>query len=172
MATPLVEVIITGDRQFAAKLSRVPTSIYSNVKREVTSQTLQLERLVKEKLSGEVLNVRTGRLRRSIFELVEATPEVVIGKVSSSADVPYGRIHEYGGTIKHPGGTAYWMDSSGNIRFVSNYTASRVATGEFPRTKPHTITMPERSFMRSSLRERGPLILAGLNKAVAEGTKA
>ena len=55
---------------------------------------LRVQRRVKEKLSGEVLNVRTGRLRRSIVERVESSGSVVTGIVGTN--VEYAAPHEYG----------------------------------------------------------------------------
>jgi len=56
-----------------------------------------LERAVKIKLSGEVLKVRTGRLRSSITHEVRdvgGAVELVVG-----TNVVYARIHEFGGVI-------------------------------------------------------------------------
>lgn len=56
-----------------------------------------LERAVKLKLSGQVLKVRTGRLRSSITHEVRdvgGTVELVVG-----TNVAYARIHEFGGVI-------------------------------------------------------------------------
>lgn len=158
----------TNEVQVVGGFKSREQSIYSRVRKEVARQTYALESTVKQKLSGEVLNVKTGRLRRSVFATVNDTGESVTGVVSSAGDVRYGKIHEYGGVIHHPGGTPYWYDNSiGAVHFVSNATAARVSSGEFPRTRPHDIHIPERSFMRSSLRQRAALIEAGLKEAVA-----
>lgn len=136
----------------------------------VTRDTILLESLVKKKLSGGVLNVVSGRLRRSIFHKVESTATSVTGRVLQSSDVPYGRIHEFGGTIKHPGGTAYLFDKRvGAPFFVGN---DKIIASALPRTKPHDIKMPERSYMRSSLAEMREKIIADMKQAVIEGAKA
>lgn len=70
-------------------------------------------------------------------------------------DLRYGALHEKGGTIKHPGGTAYRI-IKGKARFVSNEKAAAYfgKTGkELPRTKPHSITMPKRPFLKPGIRE-------------------
>lgn len=57
-----------------------------------------------------------------------------------------GAIHEYGAKINHPGGTRYVV-SKGRARFVSNSFVGPVMGV----TAPHTITIPERSFLRSTM---------------------
>ena len=54
--------------------------------------------IVKKKLSGQVLKVRTNRLRSSIQTEVTQQKDMTVGKVGTN--VKYGRIHELGGTIK------------------------------------------------------------------------
>jgi phage gpG-like protein len=83
-------------------------------------------------------------------------------------NVKYAGIHEFGGEIQHPGGTAYFPDKTGQLRWVSN----AAARPEMPRTRAHKIPMPERSFLRSGLRDRAAQIQANLLKAAEEGMKA
>lgn len=59
-------------------------------------------------------------------------------------------VHEFGGDIKHPGGTRYTKIFGAN-RFVRNYSSSAMeASGT---TSAHIIKIPERSFMRSTFSE-------------------
>lgn len=82
-----------------------------------------------------------------------------------------GAIHEFGSTFQHPGGTKYIM-KNGRPRFVSNDYAGPVAGT----TGPHTITIPQRSFLRVPFATKKAEIadaIAGQFKAVAEkGRKA
>ncbi len=59
---------------------------------------------------------------------------------------PHAAIQELGGTINHPGGTPYFIGSDGKAVFVSKQGAG--AFHGLPVTKPHTITLPERPYMR------------------------
>lgn len=55
----------------------------------------------------------------------------------------YAAINQFGGTINHPGGTAYFPKKDGEIVFVSNARARP----SMPRTKPHRITIPARPYL-------------------------
>lgn len=166
----MVLKISINDRALIQKLDRLPEKMRGAMKRKVTELTLKLESRVKQKLSGEVLNVKTGALRRSIHSTVEDTGSSITGKVASSGDVNYAAIHEFGGTIDHPGGTAYIPTASGAVQFISNEAAAAMK-GALPRTRPHENPMPERSFLRSSLADMKQEIIDGLAAAVKEGLK-
>lgn len=56
-------------------------------------------------------------------------------------------VHEFGATINHPGGTPYKPAPDGGVVFTEKDDPA--AIGE---TQPHTITIPERSFLRVPLR--------------------
>jgi phage gpG-like protein len=95
--------------------------------------------------SSRALLVKTGALRRSIRIVRISEAQVTVG-----SDIPYARIHNEGGDIQHPGGTAYIV-KKGKAIWVSNAKAS----SRMKRTKPHKITIPERRFIgRSALLDR------------------
>ena len=97
------------------------------------------------------LRVQTGRLRQSIHARAFGKASVRIG-----TNLIYARIHEFGGTIRHPGGTAYFpLAEGGEVRWISNKEADRFAAKRifFPRTKPHNIRIPRRSYLRLALRQ-------------------
>ena len=72
--------------------------------------------------------------------------EEVGGKVydNGMTIIRIGAIHEFGSTFMHPGGTSYII-SKGKAVFVSNSFTGPVAG----KTKPHMITIPRRSFLRT-----------------------
>ena len=163
----------TNATQVAIQYRATSVSVFQRVKRAVINQQLILLRTIQNKLSDDVLHVRTGKLHRSIHALpVEASGSSVRARVASDGTAPYGRIHEYGGVIHHPGGTAYmYFGDSDGVRFISNAAAAKMEA-ILGRTRPHLITMPERSFMRSSLKERGPAIVEAVREAVVGDQKA
>ena len=109
------------------------------------------------------LHVRSGNLRRSIHSVVESGGTSIKGKVSSSGDVKYAGTHEFGGTIHVPDIVATKAKALHFVVGGKDVFAKSV--------KAHDITMPERSFLRSSLEEMRGEIVGGLNEAVGEGLK-
>lgn len=110
------------------------------------------------------------RLSRSIGGVLSAFRQGLRLEVGSRGDVPYARIHEYGGTINHPGGTAYILakDQSGafggkRMIFISNVKA---ADRDYPRTRPHLITMPARPYIRPGVEEELETIEDTLGKSI------
>lgn len=166
----MLNIGLVGDRQLVARLKEMPVAIATMIRAKIEALTLKLEALVKTKLSGKVLKVRTGDLRASIFRKVEQMATAIFGSVGS-AGVKYARIHELGGVIKHPGGTKYFIDkATGLARFISN--KDELAAWAFPTTRPHDIKMPERSYLRSSLKDMAAEISKGLKEAALAGGKA
>lgn len=102
---------------------------------------LKLTKRVKEKLSGQVLNVRTGRLRRSIHMEVNESVTSVVGTVGTN--VIYARPHEYGGpvTVKE------------HLRTVKQAWGRPLKEPKQVTVRSHVKNLPERSFLRSSLLE-------------------
>lgn len=155
-------VSLEGDRELMARFDQMPAKVRSSLFRKVTILALKLEAKVKgEKLSGGVLNVRSGALRASIFEEVEQSDSSVIGKVASSSDVKYGAIHEYGGkTAAHE----IVATKAQALSFMMGGKQVFFKSVHHPGSQ-----MPERSFLRSSLAEMKPEIITGLTDAVREG---
>lgn len=122
----------------------------SAVERAVLRLAIKMTALVKTKLSGEVLKVRTGRLRRSIhYQMATSTNKV---EATVGTNVEYGRTHELGLTIpahiiEAKRAKALRFQVGGKIVF-----AKRV---NIPAKK-----MPRRSFLEASLQQMAPEIRA------------
>lgn len=69
---------------------------------------------------------------------------------SDLTNAELGAIHEFGGTINHPGGQPYYINSStGKAVFVSkNSLFGQYLIEKGQVTKPHQIIIPTRSFLR------------------------
>jgi len=121
---------------------------------------LRLVRRVKLKLSDDVLNVKTGRLRRSINGRMtgQGTAEV---SAFVGTNVPYGRTHEYGGdvTVKE------------HLRLVKQAFGKQLKTPVWQTVRSHTVHYPERSFLRSALNEMRGEIKEELSRAVKGGRR-
>ncbi len=123
----------------------MPSALRRQLNVAITRLTLMLQRDVKaQKLSGQVLNVRTGTLRRSIDYAVAETPTAIVGKVSTN--VRYGRRHEYGFS-----GTETVRAHLRSIKqaFGRSINPKTVQVASFTRS----VNLPERSFLRSALQD-------------------
>lgn len=74
-----------------------------------------------------------------------------------------GYIHEFGGTIQHPGGTEYVIGEGGKAKFVKSGT-----TDGAHKTGPHTIDIPPRPWLRPGVEEAKDKIA----KVLLSGAKA
>jgi hypothetical protein len=77
------------------------------------------------------------------------------GSEDKTTNLQVGTAHEFGATIHHPGGTPYKVvkDLDGTTRAVFLKKGDPTATWV---TAPHVIELPERSFLRATLDEKGP----------------
>jgi phage gpG-like protein len=157
-------VELVGDKEIIQRLTAMPSAVKDSLRRKVNQLALNLESRVKDqKLSGQVLNVVTGALRRSIANEVNETSTSISAKVFSSGDVKYAAIHEYGGTIHIP---EIVPDKAKALHFVigsKDIFAMRVAA--------HDVVMPERSYLRSSLDDMREAIVEGMRQVVLEGLR-
>ena len=130
------------DRVISARLAFMPDRVKSSLRREITALATSLvSRIKQDKLSGQVLNVRTGNLRRSITDEVTADATSVTARVFSDKSVKYAAIHEFGGVINRVG----------SIK------------------GPYSIVIPQRAYMLPTFKEMQPEIQEGIEKAVKEG---
>lgn len=147
--------VIGGERAIA-RFKGMPGRLREELRNGIGRAVLKLQAYVKDgKLSGQVLNVRTGRLRRSIAQQVTDEGQRVVGIVGTN--VVYARVHEYGfsGTV----------DVREHLR--------RAKSGALQAVRGHSrhVNLPERSFLRSALEDMAPDIRAeveaSLKRAVA-----
>ena len=169
---------VVGAEQVVAHLGAIPEQAQAVLRTEVSSLTEELLRLVRQnKLSGQVLNVRTGTLRRAINQQVDASADIITGRVG--VKLVYAGIHEYGGTIQRKLREAKVrfrvnakgeMMKRGNLLTFAKKGHKRVQERTVS-VGAHSIQMPERSFLRSSLAEMTPVIQARLDEAMRKLVK-
>lgn len=156
----MVRIEVEGAEATARMLRAIAPQVRTRLDATIAQLALRLVRDVKaEKLSGQVLKNRTGRLRRSVnYRISEDTPARIEATVGTN--VEYARAHEYGGTVT-----------------VKEHLRTQVQAWGRPITprkvsvKQHTATFPERSFLRSALREMAPEIRRQIAAAVEEGAR-
>ena len=141
-----------------AKLGTLRERLRAGVREAVEEGADELRTRVQTKLSGEVLQTRSGALRDSITAEVSEDEGGIGARVLS--DAAYARVHEYGGRIDVPeivpkNAKALAFEYGGRLVFAK-------------RTAAHVVTIPERSFMRSALAEFAPALLDDIRKVVAE----
>lgn len=154
----MIDFKIEGGDATVRYLRTVSPVIQSEIDRTMRELAVKLTAKVKaEKLSGQVLRNRTGRLRRSInFRMAGEGSAHVVATVGTNLE--YGRIHELGGavTIKE------------HLRMVRQAWGRPIAPRQVL-VRTHTAHFPERSFLRSALAELEPVIRAELAAAVNRG---
>lgn len=149
---------------FASAIERfdnLKPGVVKAVRTEVTRLSIELQRAVKEtKLTGQVLNVRTGTLRRSISRKMIERYGVILGVVGTN--VKYGAAHEYG--FSGP------VTVKAHMRMMKMAWGKEVKQPRLIQVRQHVMNMklPERSFLRSALDEMRPKIQLYL-KLAAEG---
>lgn len=160
----MITVELLGAPKVIAKLKAMPSTVRASLYRKTLALAIMLQTYIRtEKLSGQVLNRVSGALSRSIQQLVTQDDKSVIGRVYSAGDVKYAGIHEYGGETKphdiYPRkGTA--------LKFMGPGAKGEI----FAKVVHHPGSkMPERSFMRSSLKDKTVEIQLGLKEAVVTG---
>lgn len=160
-----MNVTLVGKEQYVARMTAMPGRIHNELLGEITNLSSDLETYIKDdKLLGQVLNQRSGRLRSSIHSDVTDAATLITGRVFSAAPMPYAAIHEYGGII--PAHTIYPVKAAA-LRFIMGGQTVFAMKANIP-----DIDMPERSFMRSALSDMAGQITMRLKEAVARGTGA
>jgi phage gpG-like protein len=160
----MISMQIIGAERVVNLLGAAPAKIEAAAKSSLDVWAAQLAAYIKsDKLSGNPLHRRSGALSASVHPVTSQGGDTVSGGAGGGAGIPYAKIHEFGGTIAHPGGTAYFIGQDGMATFVSNASA---LADRLPRTKPHSIPIPERSYMRSAFEERAPSGIERLRAAV------
>jgi phage gpG-like protein len=155
----MITVKLIGDRELVARLDAMPGRVHDGLARAVARLGLELQRKVQsEKLSGQVLKVRTGSLRSSINMQIEDTTEAV--EASVGTNVFYGKIQEYGVART-------WLIEARNAKSL----AFTIGGTKFFRRRVTHPPLPERSFLRSALAEMAPAIEDGLKEAVAQAIR-
>ncbi len=97
----MLDIKLVGTKELAKKFEalakKMPGKLRQTMDRAVKTVRVNV---VRRKLSGQVLNVQTGRLRNSITTRVEKSGADVVGKVGTN--VNYGKAWETGSRGQKP----------------------------------------------------------------------
>lgn len=172
-----VSIKIKGADKLTQILTQHPSVLRKELMKELQRLGIKLAAKMKQKLSGEVLNVKTGRLRRSInsdLRTVDSgTQANSVGGSGSKqtvrstdtiyqtvgTNVSYAAVHEYGfnGTVTiraHQRKRKSQANKSSKGR-DGNPEKKRTSKAKAHQVKQHIrrLRLPERSFARSALAE-------------------
>jgi len=173
----LISFNLTGDKQVQAYLLGIPDKMRQALVDEVDRQTRRVHALATRNASGRALDGgltlkrRTGTLRRSINSQVEVTGGSVVGTVGIK--LTYAAIHEFGfeGTVNvaaHLRKVKAGKSLSEAKKTARGRSRARKEKYNLAQVKAHTrkMKMPERSYLRSALRELKPSIIEALKTAI------
>lgn len=151
----MYEIVVTGADRTVETLSTIPPRVMQRLAVVVPEQTKILFGGVQAKI-GAIFKPGTGRLFGSLRNESRTMAAQVVGRVFTQG-VPYAAAQEYGVTFTHPGSSKpqSFMGRDGK-RVFTNFT------------KPHKITIPERSYARSTLTDQRLAIVSSIRAAITE----
>jgi phage gpG-like protein len=152
---------VTSGHDLPDKIRGAERMVVSALDKTMVRLALKMVAMVKGKLSGEVLKVRSGRLRRSITW--RGFKDANSSTVTVGTNVKYAKTHELGLTIpahivRARRGKALKFMVGGKLLFRKQ-------------VRIPAVKMPKRSFLQASLEQMRPTIKAELEKALLKGFK-
>ena len=167
MANPVFSAGLEFPTNLVMNFSNFPSKGEALLKATMLSLAARLQSKIKnEKLQGQVLKYKSGKLSRSIKYNVQGSGRSITATVFSTG-VPYAAIHEYGGRTKphliFP--KKSWADG-GVLAFKMNGKMVFSRYVMHPGSK-----IPMRSYLRSSLKEMEPEIRSNLLAAIVNELK-
>jgi len=155
---------VTGDDRVIANFKAITPRVMLEIQKTTTSLAAELAGYIqRNKLSGQVLKNRTGRLRRSIT--FEAKNRADSSTATVGTNVEYAHTHEHG--------------FQGTVSVKEHLRMQKVAWGK-PMKNPHEVTVrahdmkmniPGKRFLRGSLEENAGHIRDEYRRAVSRGLK-
>jgi hypothetical protein len=156
----MISADLVGDRSALDRLRALPDAANAGLARAIAKIGIALQSNVQQnKLSGQVLNVRSGALRSSIDVAVAQSGNEVSATVFT--DLDYAAAQEYGfsGTVSVRASLRLIKEAFGHP-----IAAKTISVGAHSRR----MDLPERSFLRSALADMAPDISAGVQDALRE----
>jgi phage gpG-like protein len=144
----------------SAALADMPERVRAALSAKANALAAELEAKIQQKLAGTVLNARTGALAGSIIATIEDSSANVSVSIATSVDIKYAAIHEFGGTIPP---REIVPDKAKALAFAIGGKQVFAARVNLP-----AVTMPERSYMRSSLAEMADEIRTDFAEALVD----
>ncbi|EPG7693257.1 hypothetical protein RKQ66_17850 [Acinetobacter baumannii] len=144
--------------------NEVNERVRTEIRRTVNALTLKLQRTIQEDmLTGQRLNVQSGRLRGSVSSKVEEDKDWIEGTVGAGgALVPYAFAHEFG--LKGA------LAIKAHLRTIKKVFGQPITLRQIM-IKAHSrkVDMKERRFMRDSLDEVAKIVPKNIDAAIERG---
>lgn len=154
----MVKYHVDGDAKLTAKADQINEDVRQSIVRSTLKLLIKVKR---EKLNGQVLNKRTGRLGRSITQKIIDLSNGVTGIVGTN--VEYAAAHEYGFNEE--------VTVKAHLRMIKMAFGKSITPKQVS-IKSHTrkVNLPEKSFLRSALEEMRKEIKEDLEVSILRGT--
>lgn len=147
----MIQGTVLGSEETIARFERFPEKLRAELRTGIGRAALAVQRDSKQnKLSGQVLNVVTGRLRRSINVKISETGSSVTGTVGTN--VAYAHAHEFG--------------FQGTVSVREHLSHSTLGNAFTVRQHSRQMNVPEKSFLRSALHDMQDVIRAEFEQAL------
>jgi|ERR1017187_2048560 phage gpG-like protein len=150
------------DRAIMARLSSMPDRLRAAFLKKTYALAEKLKSKVQQNLTNRILQIRTGKLVRSIFEQVTNSANEVSGRVYSSG-LPYAAIQEFGGQTK-----AHIIEAKNGKALMFNMGGKQVF---FKRVNHPGSHIPAHHYMGQAFDAMKPEIKAGYEEAAKQGTR-
>ena len=154
---------VVGIKPVSVRLGGMSARVRKSVFGAVKELGATLQRRVKEELTGQVLNVRTNRLRSSITLQTEEAPDHITARVGTN--VKYGRYHELG------------FHGAEKVRAHDRYTSTvfghrlRYLALQHVGDHDREVNYGGRPFLRPALEERRDLVRTRIQQAIGDGIR-
>lgn len=156
----MITATLVGDAAAAARLRAISDDAASSLARAIARLGIELQRNVQhDKLSGQLIKLRSGSLRSSIALRTEQSGSTVSATVSSDLRYARAQEHGYAGTVLVRASLRRIKEAFG--RPVAEKTVS-------VRAYSRRMYLPERSFLRSALEDMTPRIQNAIDAALHE----
>ena len=158
----MFSVDVTGADALSARFSTLPAAVQAALRAKAGELAQRLQaHVVQDKLSGQVLQIKSGALRASIAAAVDVDGDKVRARVFSSGDVKYAAIQEYGG---HTSPHEILPNKGKALAFVIGGKPVFATMVHHPGSQ-----IPARSYLRSSLADMAGQIAVELKSAAVAG---
>ncbi len=156
----MIIIDIIGLPELQENIAALPDRLLNVLFNKSSSLTDLLKQKVGEKLSGEVLQSKTGTLLNSIASEVNEDGDSISSSIFVDGDVPYAAILEYGGTTKSH---IIEATQAKALAFMSNGKQMFAKYVNHPGS-----VIPEYSYLRSSLADMNDDILDEMSGAIQD----